>query len=45
MLVGWRDMKQLLFGLMVALAFAHGARTAVAVELPPVNDAIAAVNI
>ena len=38
-------MKQIAFGLLLALAFAHGARAAVAVELPPVNDAIAAVNI
>ena len=45
--VRWlRDpMKQIAFGLLLALAFAHGARAAVAVELPPVNDAIAAVNI
>ena len=38
-------MKKIAFGLLVALAFAHGARAAAVVELPPVNDAIAAVNI
>ena len=45
--VRWlRDpMRKIAFGLLLALAFAHGARAAYAVELPVVNDAIAAVNI
>ena len=44
-LVGWRVMKKIVCGVFVALALAHGARAAAAVELPPANDAIAAVNI